>query len=445
LLWEIAMNCKRALALISARIDREINLVDDEALRLHLEECPRCRKRLEALRRQEQALARAFAPEREAAAALTDRILAHLYTHDPAIQPRCTILVVDDKPYILDFITRTLSEEYDVLLADSGAAAQELFRHKRIDLILSDQQMPDMTGLQLLEWVFRHHPRTMRLLMTGYDEVKAAVQAFNRGHIFRYLEKPSFGPEGLLATVRDAARTFQLERNHEHVLKELRALNDELELRVAQRTRQLEEVNTELEQKNLMLERFALNDALTGLPNRRALDYLMERELRWRERYPAPLTVGIVDIDHFKDINTRYLHPGGDKVLTDLAKCLTDGLRKIDVLGRLGGEEFLLIAPQANQAGGRVLAERIRAQVEARVFTYRDPRSGSDQVIPVRVSIGLAVLELGVAADYEQVKLAAAAALKRAKDLGRNRVEVQVLAPARAEERPAAGPGVASA
>jgi diguanylate cyclase len=438
------MRCERALELISARIDREIALVDDEALRLHLEDCRRCRKRLEILRRQDKALARAFAPEREAAAILADRIVAHLYTHDPTIRPRCTILVVDDKIRDLGWIEKSLSKEYDVHLADSAAAAQKEFGNKRIDLILTDQRMPEMSGVQLLEWVHQHHARTMRLLMTGGDEVDAAVQAFNRGHLFRYLQKP-FGVEGLLATVADAAHTFQLERNHEHVLKELRALNNDLELRVAQRTWQLEEVNAELEQKNLMLERFALNDALTGLPNRRALDYLMERELRWRERYPAPLTVGILDIDKFKDINSRFLHTGGDRVLSHLAKCLTNGLRKIDMLGRMGGEEFLLIAPQTNQAGARVLAERIRAQVEAHVFMCRDPRSGSDQVVPVRVSIGLAVVEQDVPADYERVKLAAEAALKRAKDLGRNRVEVHVLAGVRTEEPPAAGTGVASA
>jgi diguanylate cyclase (GGDEF)-like protein len=439
------MNCKQALALMSARIDREISLVQDETLRLHLDECPRCRKRLEALRRQEQALARAFAPEREGAGALADRILTHLYTQDPTIQSRCTILLVENEPAVLGWIQAALSRDYNLLLADSAAAAQEEFRRRRIDLVLTDQDLGKarMTGFQLLEWVFQHYPRTMRLLMTGYDEVKAAVQAFNRGHIFRYLEKP-FGLDGLLATVADAARTFQLERDHECMLKELRALNNDLEWRVAQRTRQLEEVNADLEQKNLMLERFALNDALTGLPNRRALDYLMERELSWRERYPAPLTVGLIDVDHFKEVNTHFLHTGGDKVLSELARCMTGGLRKIDVLGRMAGDEFLLIAPQTSQAGARVLAERIRAQVESHIFTCRD-HMVRDQILPVRVSIGLAVLGLGVSADYEQVKLAAAAALKRAKESGRNRVEMEVLAGSRTEEPPPAPTGIVPA
>jgi diguanylate cyclase (GGDEF)-like protein len=433
------MKCHRARGLISARIDQEISLGDDEALRLHLDRCARCRDRLETVRRLDQSLVRAFAPQREESAALTDRILTHLAAREPAIQPRCSVLVVDNNPDVLDVLEKLLGREHDVEVAGSAAEAQRLFGHKRIDVILTDQRMPGMTGVQLLEWVFQNHPRTMRLLMTGYAEFDEAIEAINRGHVFRYVPKPFSPVDGLLAAIRDAVRMFQLERDHDRILKELRALNQDLEWRVAQRTRQLRKANAELEQKSQMLERLALNDALTGLPNRRALDYLMERELRWRERYPAPLAVAILDVDHFKEVNTRYLHPGGDKVLQDLARCLTSSLRKIDLLGRMSGEEFLLIAPQTNLAGARIVAERLRAQVEGQVFTYRD------QVIPVRVSIGVAVLELGVTADYEQVKLAAAAALKRAKDLGRNRVEVDLLAPP-AEEPPAAGSaGVASA
>src|SRR5208337_5115100 len=99
--------------------------------------------------------------------------------------------------------------------------------------------------------------------------------------------------------------------------EQLRQLNLELERRVQERTRELEEKKDELEQKNKMLERLALADPLTGLPNRRAMDRLAERELRRRDRYPGPLAILLIDVDHFKSINERYLLPGGDKVLTD--------------------------------------------------------------------------------------------------------------------------------
>jgi diguanylate cyclase (GGDEF)-like protein len=198
-------------------------------------------------------------------------------------------------------------------------------------------------------------------------------------------------------------------------LQELRELNQELEVRVAQRTRELEEANHELEQKNKMLEKLALTDPLTGLPNRRAMDRLAERELRRRDRYPSPLAIGLIDVDHFKEVNARYLLPGGDKVLVDLAKVLLGSLRTVDLLGRIGGEEFLVIAPETNMDGAVVLGERIRSTVEKAIFSYKDA------IIPVRVSIGFAVADVEEVADYEAMKHVAAAALSQAKTTGRNR------------------------
>src|SRR6202011_4626830 len=130
--------------------------------------------------------------------------------------------------------------------------------------------------------------------------------------------------------------------------EELRQLNLELEQRVAQRTKELEETNHELEQKNKMLEKLALTDPLTGLPNRRAMDRMTEREMRRRDRYPSALAVGLIDVDHFKQINANYLLPGGDRVLVELAKCLTSSLRTVDFVGRIGSEEFLVIAPETS-------------------------------------------------------------------------------------------------
>ena len=94
------------------------------------------------------------------------------------------------------------------------------------------------------------------------------------------------------------------------------------------------------------------------------MDRLAERELRRRDRYPRPLAIGLIDVDHFKEINDRYLLPGGDKVLVDLGKALASSLRTVDLLGRIGGEEFLVIAPETNMEGAMVLGERIRTTVE---------------------------------------------------------------------------------
>jgi diguanylate cyclase (GGDEF)-like protein len=334
---------------------------------------------------------------------------------------KCSLLVVDDEPYILATLSSLLSAEFDVLTADSSEAAQAIFGQREIDLILTDQKMPRVTGVQLLEWVRQHNPKTVRLLMTGFAELEEAVEAINRGQVFRYLFKP-WRAEELIETLKGAARTFLLERSHEQLLEELRRLNLELEERVQQRTRELEEANHELEQKNKMLEKLALTDPLTGLPNRRAMDRLAERELRRRDRYPGALTVGLIDVDHFKEINCRYLLPGGDKVLVDLAKVLQSSLRGVDFLGRIGGEEFLIIAPETGSEGAGFLGERIRTTVQNAKFSYKD------EDIQVTVSIGFAVADAGMTADYEQMKHVAAGALAEAKVTGRNRCVYRGLA-----------------
>ena len=329
--------------------------------------------------------------------------------------------MVDDEPSILDTLKILLSPEFEVLTADSADAAQQIFAQREIDIILTDQKMPRVTGVQLLEWVKEKRPRTMRLMMTGFAELEETINAINRSQVFRFLLKP-WQSDVLQETLRTAAKTFVLERSHEQLLDELRQLNDklremnvELENRVAERTKALEEAYHELEHKNKMLEKLALTDPLTNLPNRRAMDRLAERELRRRERYPGSLSIAMIDVDHFKQINDRYLLPGGDKVLVDLGRCLTGSVRTVDFLGRIGGEEFMVIAPETGMPGAVVLGERIRSTVENATFSYKE------ESIAVRVSIGFAVAEEGIETDYESLKHIAASALSEAKKSGRNK------------------------
>src|SRR5438105_10984413 len=105
-------------------------------------------------------------------------------------QHRCSLLVVDDEPYILTALAAFLHGEFDVVTADSVEAAQRQFSERAIDLILTDQKMPRMSGVQLLEWVRQHSPQTVRLMMTGFAELDEAVDAINKGQVFRYIFKP---------------------------------------------------------------------------------------------------------------------------------------------------------------------------------------------------------------------------------------------------------------
>jgi diguanylate cyclase (GGDEF)-like protein len=330
-----------------------------------------------------------------------------------------SLLIVDDEPDILATLARLVRQEFEVLTADSGEAAQQVIAQHSVDLILADQKMPRLSGVQLLEWVREHSPKTIRLLMTGFGELEDAVEAINRGKVYRYLFKPWRGDE-LVQILREAARTFNLERQNEQLLQELRLLNLQLEQRVHDRTRELQEAIHELQQKSVMLEKLVLTDPLTGLPNRRAVDQLADAELRRRERYPSPLVLGFMDVDHFKAINTRHLVTGGDQVLMDLAKVLSACVRTVDTVGRIGGDEFIVLAPETTLEGAVILGERIRTAVEHFPFSYqREP-------IHVTVSTGF-VADVGVAADYDHLKHIAAGALAEAKANRGNRCVLRAL------------------
>lgn len=330
---------------------------------------------------------------------------------------RSSVLVVDDEPYILTTLAALLENEFDVSLANSADEAQEVFRTKSVDVILSDQKMPRRNGVELLEWVRTHHPKTIRLLMTGFAELEDAVDAINRGKVYRYLFKP-WRSEELLQVLRDACRSHQLEQQNQILLEELHQLNLALEKRVLERTQSLEQANREMQQKNFMLEKLALTDPLTGLPNRRAIDRLAESEIRRRGRYPSALALGFVDADNFKEINRRYLLPGGDQVLVDLARALNASMRTVDTVGRVGGEEFMVVAPETTYEGALVLGERIRSSVEKHPFSY------NNEPIRVTVSAGFAVVNSETPVEFGQLKHLSAMALGEAKASGRNRAVV---------------------
>jgi diguanylate cyclase (GGDEF)-like protein len=356
------------------------------------------------------------------------------------------LLIVDDEAYLLPTLSALLARDFEVLTADSAATAQQIFALQPVDLILTDQRMPRVTGTQLLEWVRQHYPKTVRLLMTGYAELEDAIEAINRGHVYHYLMKP-WRTEELFQVLRNAADRFLLERSREQLLEELRRLNLELEQRVLDRTRQMEETNRllqqrsqeledanrqlqergrevvdanhQLQQRTRELEMLALTDPLTGLLNRRAIDDVARSELKRHARYPSALAVGLIDADHFREINRVHLYPGGDQALIHLARTLTGSLRTVDSVGRVGGEEFLIVCPETNFDGGVILGERIRATVE------RSPAHYNGQDIPLTVSIGIAVAEAGVGADHDRMRHVAAEALGQAKADGRNRCVVR--------------------
>jgi len=347
---------------------------------------------------------------------------------------RCSVLLLDDQPGVLALLAKQLAPEFDTTTATTTAQAQGLFADRQFDIVVSDLQLGPESGIAFLDWVRREHPTTARVLLTGTARLEDAAQAINCCQVHRLVLKP-WKTEDLLANLRAVSGPVLLERSHEELLEQYRTLTQDLERRVAERTEQLEaktrELETtlhELEQKNHILEKMALTDALTGLPNRRAIDLIARKELLRRTRSPAPIAVGLIDADHFKDINSAYLLSGGDHTLTWLGKMLHATVRASDSIGRVGGEEFMVVAPDTDAAGAETLAERLRTTVERQDTVY------NGRSIRITVSVGFAVAEPATAVGYDQLREVAAAGLAEAKMRGRNRSVIKVFAPRFAEK-----------
>lgn len=166
-----------------------------------------------------------------------------------------------------------------------------------------------------------------------------------------------------------------------------------------------------------IVERQALVDGLTGLANRRRSESALDEEIVRASRLGGELTLAILDIDHFKDVNDRYGHAAGDSVLKELALVLNHSLREIDTAGRWGGEEFALILPGTDPAGGARLCERIRQ-------TLADRRIPAEEGVAISVTASFGVAGFAHTGSRERLLAAADEALYRAKRGGRNRVEL---------------------
>lgn len=194
---------------------------------------------------------------------------------------------------------------------------------------------------------------------------------------------------------------------NQYLYEQLMQANETLERKVQERTAALEQANQDL-------ERLATTDALTGARNRRAFFDLAGREVARVARTDSPLCAVMLDIDHFKTVNDTYGHGGGDTVLRGVAARVMGEIRPVDILGRLGGEEFAILLPDTSLAGAVLVAERLREVLAS------TPIDADGTSILITASFGVAML--GTEEDLDAVLARADAALYDAKRSGRNRV-----------------------
>jgi diguanylate cyclase (GGDEF)-like protein len=165
------------------------------------------------------------------------------------------------------------------------------------------------------------------------------------------------------------------------------------------------------------MEQLAITDPLTGLYNRRHFFFLATTEMERAARYNKDLSVIMIDLDHFKLVNDTYGHKTGDQVLQSIAQSANQALRRIDVMGRYGGEEFAILLPETNMEKGMIVAERLRALIDHTAIP-----TGQGE-IKITACFGLAGLET-CPPDIDILLDCADKALYAAKQAGRNQVRV---------------------
>lgn len=243
-----------------------------------------------------------------------------------------TILIVDDIPQNLQILGQVLSQEgYRVAVATNGLQALDVAAKVVPDLILLDVMMPEMDGFEACRRLKKIDElvNVPVIFLTARNSTEDVVAGFEVGAV-DFISKPFINVE-LLARVRTQVRINTLMK--------------------------------ELEQKNKELEEKAVHDDLTGLFNH---GYMFERlsycqQLSWR--YHTPLSVIMFDLDHFKQVNDTYGHQVGDTVLQKVSNVIKNAVRQVDIAGRYGGEEFMIICPETSLENTFMLAERIREEI----------------------------------------------------------------------------------
>ena len=297
------------------------------------------------------------------------------------------ILVADDSPVYRKLMEQTLPrDQYSILFAETGKSAIELFKQHRPALVITDWVMPDVTGVEVCRQIRlgAQDSYTYIIIVTSVSEKENVVESLDAG-ADDYLTKP-FHPKELLARVGVGRRLVDLHQ--------------------------------QIDSQNRLLKELALTDALTGLPNRRAVEDWAKGQLSAAVRHAYSFWVVIADLDNFKVVNDTYGHDAGDTVLREFAAILKKRVRTSDICGRTGGEEFIMIFTHADECNVGIIVARILRQLREHDFSF------GSKPVQVTASFGIAGFQGKGMPDFAKLMNQADEALYAAKRGGRNRIEV---------------------
>ncbi len=247
-----------------------------------------------------------------------------------------TILIAEDDPDYRQLLSRRASRMgLDVHQAANGQEAIDAVNEREFDALVLDLYMPEHTGLEVIDAARKIDPDVQALILTGSASVETAVEALRAG-VYDYLTKPL-----------ESMTSFEL------------ALSRALERRylVKENKRLFEEI-----------QRLAVTDSLTGLYNRHKLQDSLDTEVERAKRYSRPLSIIMIDMDELKVINDTFGHAAGDEALKLVSRSIQRSIRKVDLGTRFGGDEFIVLLPEADREEAAAVAKRIREAILAVEF-----------------------------------------------------------------------------
>ncbi|MFL5299450.1 MAG: diguanylate cyclase [Anaeromyxobacteraceae bacterium] len=299
------------------------------------------------------------------------------------------ILVVEDSPTQAAWLSEVLRREgYEIALAADGREAIRRVRTDPPDLVLLDMILPDMDGLEVL-----------RVIKAKSDE--------------------HFIPVILLSVKSDLdSRVAGLRIGADDFLAKPFA-DAEIQARAAAMLR-IKSLQDQLRAAKVQLERLSATDGLTGLYNHRHFEERLAEEFRRSQRYSDPVSLMMLDLDHFKEVNDRFGHPFGDRVLRETAELIRTSIRDPDICARYGGEEFAIILPKTHLQGALTVAERMFKALRGK--RYAVERAGEPSTLAVTASVGIATFPSKDVSSPELLVKLADEALYRAKRDGRNTI-----------------------
>ncbi len=308
---------------------------------------------------------------------------------------RPRILVVEDSKTQQDWLVQVLArEDYQIDTASDGREAIRKSRTSAPDLVLLDMVLPDMEGLEVLRMIKARPDEHFVpvILLSVKSDLDSRVTGLRIG-ADDFLAKP-FADSELLARTNAMLR--------------IKALQDTVRAQKAE------------------LERLSITDGLTGLYNRRFFQERLDEEFRRAQRYSDPVSLIMIDIDHFKKVNDRYGHQTGDVVLKGTADLLRETIRDPDISARFGGEEFAIILPKTHLSGALTVAERIWRGMGQKVYAvsgsiHGRPGEGAGEM-RVTASLGISFYPSKDVTSSELLVRYADEALYKAKHEGRNTI-----------------------